>query len=69
MLIHTKCYFKFSINNLLVGFYTTARYDAQRVRVYIVEPLHRRGELVPNAGVLLLTKERGEDDEVMRKSS
>ncbi|KAJ8582468.1 N-terminal nucleophile aminohydrolase [Rhizopogon salebrosus TDB-379] len=29
------------------------------------EPLHRRGELVPNAGVLLLTKERGEDDEVM----
>ncbi|OJA08668.1 hypothetical protein AZE42_01188 [Rhizopogon vesiculosus] len=29
------------------------------------EPLHQRGELMPNAGVVLLTKERGEDDEAV----
>lgn len=28
------------------------------------EPLRQRGERMPNAGVLLLTKEQGEDDEV-----
>lgn len=33
------------------------------------EPLRQRGERMPNAGVLLLTKEQGEDDEVVRKSS
>jgi hypothetical protein len=27
------------------------------------EPLRQRGERMPNAGILLLTKEQGEDDE------
>ncbi|KAG1858195.1 nucleophile aminohydrolase [Suillus subluteus] len=31
------------------------------------EPMRQRGEQMPNAGVLLLTKEQGEDDEAVRK--
>lgn len=41
----------------------------QTLNQQFTEPLGQRGERMPNAGVLLLTKEQGEDDEVVRKSS
>jgi hypothetical protein len=69
MWTYTKYYFKFSISNSLVGFPYYGELCCSINLVIITEPLHQRGELMPNAGVLLLTKERSEDDEVVRKSS
>lgn len=37
----------------------------QTLNQQFTEPLGQRGERMPNAGVLLLTKEQGEDDEVV----
>lgn len=57
------------LNQQFTGKLATAAIRVTQQIVVVIEPLHQRGVQMPNAGVLLLTKEQGEDDEAVRKSS